>query len=61
MAQSVEAPTLDFSSGQDLTVCGIEPQVRLFADSMEPAWDSRSPFLSASFLLSLSLSHTHTK
>ena len=50
VAQSVDHPTLGFSSGRDLTVCEIEPRVELWADSMEPAWDS----VSASLSLSLS-------
>ena len=29
VAQLVKHPTLDFSSGHDLTVCGIEPCIRL--------------------------------
>ena len=40
MAQSVKHLTLGFGSGHDLMVCGIEPHVRLCADSEEPAWDS---------------------
>ena len=40
VSQSVECPTLDFSSGQDLTVPRFEPCIRLCADSTEPAWDS---------------------
>ena len=47
MAQSVKRPTLDFSSGHDLTVHEIEPHIWLFADSAEPAWESLSPLLSA--------------
>ena len=39
VAQVVEYLTLDFGSGHDLTVCGIEPCVRLCADGSEPAWD----------------------
>ena len=54
MAQSVKRPTLDFSSGHDLAVRGIEPHLGLHADSVEPAWDSLSPALSAPPLLSLS-------
>ena len=46
MAQLANCPTLDFCSGHDLTVCRIEPQVGLCADSMEPTWDSLSPRLS---------------
>ena len=62
MAQSVKRPTLDFDSGRDLTVHGIEPCIRLCAESKEPAWDSvsaRSVSVSACVLarsLSLSLS-----
>ena len=54
MAQSVQHPTLDFVSGHDLTGHGIEPWVGLWTDSMEPAWDSPSPSLSAPSALSLS-------
>ena len=46
VAQLVKRPTLDFGSGQDLTVPEIEPCVGLCADSVEPAWDSFSPSLS---------------
>ena len=49
MAQLVKCPTLDSASGHDLTICGIEPRVRLCADSAEPAWDSFSLSLSLSF------------
>ena len=55
MAQSVEHLTLDFGSSHDLTVPGIKPRVRLWADSAEPAWDSLSPSLSAPPLLMLYL------
>ena len=44
-AQSVEHLTLDFGSGHDLTVRGIEPRVGLRADSAETAWDSLPPSL----------------
>ena len=37
VAQSIKHPTLDFGSGRDLTVRGIEPRVGLCAYSMEPA------------------------
>ena len=56
---SVKRLTLDFSSGHNLAVCKFKPCVRFHSDSAEPAWDSLSPFLSAtpcSFSLSLSLS-----
>ena len=59
VAQSVKPPILGFSSGHDLTVRESEPHIRLHSDSTEPAWDSLSPSLSASYLLpspSLSLS-----
>ena len=46
MAQSVKGLTLDFGSGHDLTVCGIEPCIRFCAESAEPASDSLSPSLS---------------
>ena len=54
MAQSVKHPTVDFSSGQDLAVRGIEPYIKLYTDSAETAWDSLSPSLSAPPL------HVHT-
>ena len=47
MAELVKCPTLDFDSGHDLTVREFETGVRLCADSMEPAWDSLAPSLSA--------------
>ena len=59
-AQSVRQPTLDFDSGHDLTVCGIEPCLELCTDNTEPAWDSLSlslcPSPAGSLPLSLSLS-----
>ena len=42
MSQLVKPPILDFGSGYDLTVCEFKPYVRLYADSVEPAWDSLS-------------------
>ena len=64
VAQSVRHPIFDLGSGHDLTVREFKPCVGLCTDSVEPAWDSLSPFLSApcllpsclSFSLSLSLS-----
>ena len=56
MAQSGKRPTLDFSSGHDLTVLEFKTCFRLRADSAEPAWDSLSPSLSAPPPLMLSLS-----
>ena len=55
VAQSVEHLTLDFGSGHDLTVGGIEHCNRLCANSAQPAWDSLSLPLSAPPLLALSL------
>ena len=46
MAQSVKRLTLGFGSGDDLSVGGFEPCIRLCADSAEPALDSVSPSLS---------------
>ena len=54
VAQSVERPILVTGSGRDLMVRGIEPHVRLCANSTEPAGDSLSPCLSLSLSLSLS-------
>ena len=54
MTQSVECPTLDLSSGHDLTVREFKPSVRLCADGTERAWDSL--LLSAPPLLVLALS-----
>ena len=53
MAQSVEHRTFGFVSGHDLMVCEFEPHVGLRADSVDPALDSLSPFLSAPPLLTL--------
>ena len=57
MAQVVECPTLDFSSGHDLMVLEFKPCIGLCVDGTEPAWDSLSllPSLSAMHALSLSL------
>ena len=40
VAQPVKRLTLDFGSGHDLMVHGIELQAGLCADSTRPAWDS---------------------
>ena len=53
----VKRATRDFGSGHDLTVHGIKPGVRLFADSTGPAWDSLSPFFSVPPSCALSLSN----
>ena len=58
VAQSVKPLSLGFGSGHDLVVHGIEPQVRLCTDSMEPAWDSLSLSLCPSPLV-LSLSQKY--
>ena len=55
MDQSAKHQALDFGSGHDLAVHGIEPCVELCTDRVEPAWDSFSPSLSAPPLLTLSL------
>ena len=47
MVQLVKRPTLDFGSGHDLAVHGIEPCIRLHTVSVEPIRDSLSPSLSA--------------
>ena len=56
MAQSVKRWTLGFGLGHDLTVWEFEPRTGLRADSVEPAWDSPSPCLSAPPLLVFTLS-----
>ena len=61
MAQSVKHQTLDFGSAHDLTVREIEPRVRLWADSVEPTWDSLSLCPSPALLLSLSLKTNEDK
>ena len=55
VAPSVQRLTLDFGSGHDLTVRGIEPHVRLCADSEELAGDFLSPALCPYLVLSFSL------
>ena len=60
VAQPVKHLILDFGSGHDLTVRGLEPHVRLCADSVEPAWDSLSVSLSALSLCPLR-AHAHAK
>ena len=47
MAHLVKRPTLDFGSGHDLMVHQFKPYIGLCTDSMEPAWDSLPPSLSA--------------
>ena len=56
VAQSLKHLTLDLSSGLDFAVREMNPCIGLCADSMEPAWDSPSPSLSAPPPLMLSLS-----
>ena len=56
MAWSAKHPTLDFSSGHDLTVREFEPRIRLCANNAEPARDSLSPSLSDPPLLALCIS-----
>ena len=59
VAQLVKRLTLGFGSGQNLMVREIKPCTGLCADSVKPAWDSLSPFLSAPHLLSLSLKNKY--
>ena len=40
-------PTLDFGSGHDLMVHGIEPHIGRYTDGVESAWNSLFPSLSA--------------
>ena len=47
MAQSIKHPTLELSSGHDLTVFESEPLVGLCVDSAEPARSGSSLPLSA--------------
>ena len=47
VAQSVKRLTFDFASGPDLMTGGFEPRIGLCPDSVELAWDSPSPSLSA--------------
>ena len=53
VAQSLKPGTLDLSSGHDLEVCGFKPR-----DSRGSAWDPCSLSLSASSLLTCSLSQS---
>ena len=55
MAQSIKRPTLGFSSGHELMVCGFKPHVGLHTDSAQPAWDALSIPLSVLLLLVLSV------
>ena len=54
VVHSVKHLALDFSSGHDLTVDGIEAGLGLHADNAKPAWDFLSLSLCPSFSLSLS-------
>ena len=61
MAQSVEHPTLGFSSGHDLTVREFEPCVRLHDKIEKLAWRfSLSLLLSGPPPLTLSIKQTKT-
>ena len=51
----VKRPTPDLGSGHDLMVFEFQPLIGLCTDSVEPAWDSLSPSLSAPPLLAHSL------
>ena len=56
MAPPVKHPTLGFSSGHDLMALWVRAPGRALRDTVEPAWDSLSPVLSASIPLVLPLS-----
>ena len=56
MAQSVNCPILGFGSHHDLTTHEFEHHIGLCAESVELAWDSLSPSLSAPLSRSQSLS-----
>ena len=43
VAQLVKHLALDFGSGHDVTVHGIEPREGLCTDSVEPAWTPSLP------------------
>ena len=60
VAQSVKLQTLDFGSGRDLIVHGIQPRVQLCTGSVEPACDfslslHHAVFLSLSQIYKLTL------
>ena len=51
---SLKCPTLDFSSGHDLTVRWFKSHIGLCANSAKTTWDSLSPSLSTPPVLVLS-------
>ena len=51
VAQLIRCQILDLGSDHDLTLWEIEPCIGLCVDSVEPAWDTLSPSLSAPPLL----------
>ena len=55
MTQLVKRLTLDSASGHDLMVHEIEPHIGLWAEGVEPAWDSLSHSFSAPPSLNFSL------
>ena len=55
VAQAAKWPTVDFSSGHDLTVPELEPQDGLCADGAGPAWGCLPLSLPLSCLLFISL------
>ena len=57
VAQSVERPTLDFSSGRDLMFHEFEPHIGYHTNSSEPGVCSHSLSLSLSLSLSALLVH----
>ena len=61
MAQAVKHPTLDYRSGRDVTIREFEPHIGFCSSSVEPAWDSLPPSLSAPPPLLCSLKNKHEK
>ena len=61
MAQAVKRPTLDYRSGGDVTIRESEPHIGFCSSSVEPAWDSLPPSLSAPPPLSYALSKINMK
>ena len=61
MVQLVKRPILNFGLSHDLMVREFKPQIRLCADSVEPAWDSLFPSFSAPPQLSLKNKYINLK
>ena len=61
VAQSVKPLSLGFGSGEDCTVCELEPCIGLCSDSTELAWSSLSLPLPLYGLRALSLALSQNK